>query len=79
MRSARGGSSRGFGAERAVRWDHALAARMGGDMTEAREDRRTGTGPRVYLVERRKGKLWMYGSVVLCVALMAYFVAALIR
>ena len=28
----------------------------------------------LYLVERRKGKVWMYGSIVLCVALMAYLV-----
>ena len=48
-------------------------------MIEAHEERRTGTGLRMYLVERRKGKLWMYGSVVLCIALLVYFAAALVR
>jgi hypothetical protein len=48
-------------------------------MTDAHGERRTGTGSRLYLVERRKGKLWMYGSVVLCIALLAYFFAALVR
>jgi hypothetical protein len=42
-------------------------------------DRRTRTGLRPYLVERRKGKVWMYGSVALCIALLAYLAVLLFR
>ena len=48
-------------------------------MTERRADRRTSKRLRLYLVERRKGKVWKYGSIVLCIALMAYLVGVLVR
>jgi hypothetical protein len=53
--------------------------RRGEEMTEGREERRTRKGFPLYLVEKRKGKLWRYGSIVLCIALWAELLVALFR
>ena len=42
-------------------------------------ERRTNKRMALYLVERRKGKAWMYGSIVLCIALMAYLMTSLLH
>ena len=47
--------------------------------TEVREERRGRKGMPIYLVERRRGKVWKYGSVALCIALLAYLAALLFR
>jgi len=48
-------------------------------MTEGRVERRRSKGLRLYLVERRKGKAWMYGSIVLCVVLLSYLATLVFR
>ena len=48
-------------------------------MTERRMDRRRSNRMALYLVEKRRGKAWMYGSVVLCIALMAYLMTSLLH
>ncbi len=48
-------------------------------MAKPNEERRTGKPLRFYLVERRKGKLWKYASIVICIALVGYLVRLLLR
>jgi hypothetical protein len=48
-------------------------------MTEGREDRRARKGFALYLVEKRKGSLWKYGSIALCIVLWAELLVALFR
>ena len=48
-------------------------------MTEVREERRSRRGLPLYLVEKRKGKLWKYGSIALCILLWAELLVALFR
>jgi hypothetical protein len=48
-------------------------------MTEGREDRRARKGFALYWVEKRKGKLWKYGSIAFCVVLWVELLVALFR